>query len=170
MSRNSTYVFDIDGVLLDVSQRIALAEKASHGNTSLFWRYFFSEEFLQFDKPRKTGIDILLDRMRKGIVIIVTGRPSRLRRATLYQLQSIGIPIGGIKEIYMRSNNDHRKSYLFKLEAIERILLKGHTILELHDDDEEFLKRVKRILIHARLYLHSGNNIVELSDRLKPLW
>lgn len=170
MVGNFAYVFDIDGVLLDVSQRIALAEKLSRGNTSLFWHYFFSEELLQFDRPRRIGIDILLDRIDKGAIIIVTGRPSRLRKITVGQLQSIGIPISSIKEIYMRSNNDLRKSYLFKLETIEDLLLKGYTILEVHDDDEEFLKRIRRKLTNSKLYLHFNNHIIELSSRYKPLW
>ncbi len=169
MTEIFTYVFDIDGVLLDVSQRIVLAEELSHGNTSLFWHYFFSEELLQFDRPRRVGIDILLDRINKGIIIIVTGRPSRLRRITVSQLQSIGIPISSIKEIHMRMDNDLRKSYLFKLETIENLLLKGYTILEVHDDDEEFLKRVRR-LTNSKLYLHSNNHIIELSSRYKTLW
>ncbi|MCS7111683.1 MAG: hypothetical protein N3D82_02530 [Ignisphaera sp.] len=170
MSVDSTYIFDIDGVLLDVSQRTAIAERLSNGNSSLFWQYFFSEELLQFDKPRKIGVDTLLDRMGKGAIILLTGRPSRLRKTTLSQLQSIGVPISKIRHIYMRSNSDYRKSCIFKMEIIERILSNGYTILEVHDDDEEFLNRVKRILTHSQLYLHFNDHIIEVSSQQKVLW
>lgn len=167
---STAYIFDIDGVLLDVSQRVFMAERLSNGDVLLFWKYFFSEELLQFDKPRRIGINTLLDRMARGAIILVTGRPSHLRRATLNQLQSIGIPVSKIKHIYMRSSSDYRKSYLFKLEAIERMLSKGYVILEIHDDDEEFLKRVRERIANSRLYLHSGDQIIELGRQNTLIW
>ncbi len=170
MGFTSTYIFDIDGVLLDVSQRIALAKTFAYNDKSLFWHYFFSEELLYLDKPRKIGIDILLDRIDKGTVIIVTGRPSYLRQKTLNQLQSINIPVNRITEIYFRPKNDYRKSHIFKLETLEKIVLKGYNVLEIHDDDEEFLKNAKKIIYNVKLYLHLNNQVIELSNQYKSLW
>ncbi len=163
-----TFVFDIDGVLFDVSRRLSIAKQYSHGNEREFWKYFFQEELLKYDIPRKIGIELLLDRLSMGRIIIVTGRPNRLRLATLNQLSNFGIPIDKISEILMRKDNDYRKGYIVKEEMIKILISRGINIEEIHDDDEIFLKRM-RILLNCRLYLHKDMNIIELFPYYKRL-
>ncbi|ADM28721.1 HAD superfamily phosphatase [Ignisphaera aggregans DSM 17230] len=163
-----TYVFDIDGVIFDVSKRLEIAKQCSRGDEREFWRYFFQEELLIYDIPRRIGIELLMDRLDRGRVVIVTGRPNRLRRATLDQLSSAGIPVNRISEIYMRRDNDYRKGYIVKEEIIKYLLSRGMDIEEIHDDDEIFLKRIKTLL-SCKLYLHRDSEVIELFPYSKRL-
>ncbi len=162
-SLDRVFVFDIDGVLLDVRERARRAEELSKGDRELFWRYFFSEDLLELDKPRREGIELLLDRAKKGLIAIVTGRPRKLYRATMKQLTEVcGIPREVIWRIEMRDDRDRRKSYLTKLEKILNILYEGYSVEEVHDDDEELLRAVRRYIPSAKLYLHTVNGITQL--------
>ncbi len=160
------YIFDVDGVLLDVNERLRIAEEMSRGNKELFWQYFFSEDLLSLDKPRRIGIDLLLDRAKRGLIAIVTGRPKRLYRATIKQLEEIGIPRNIVWRLEMRDNNDKRKSWIVKTEKILNIVYEGFEVIEIHDDDEEFLRYIKKKLPRTRVFLHRDNNVIELFKSL----
>ncbi len=162
------FIFDVDGVLFDVSKRFSIAKQYSHGNEREFWKYFFLEELLKYDVPRKIGIELLFDRLNRGRVIIVSGRPKRLRIATLNQLLAVGIPIDKISEILMRKDNDYRRGYIVKEEMIRVLISRGINIVEIHDDDEIFLKRMKTLL-NCRLYHHRGTEVIELFPQTKRL-
>ncbi len=162
MNTQLVFVFDIDGVLLDVRERLQVAEELSKGNRDLFWRYFFSEDLMHLDKSRPIGIKLLLDRLSRGFVAIITGRPESLRHITLKQLRTSGIPVERIWRLDMRPRNDKRKSYRFKLERILSIHYEGFTIAEIHDDDEEVLSAIRRYIPNARLFLHTDDHVIEL--------
>lgn len=164
----ATFIFDVDGVLLDVSKRLSIAKQYSHGDEREFWKYFFQEELLKYDVPRRVGIELLFNKLNRGRVIIVTGRPNRLRMATFNQLSAIGIPIDRISEILMRRDNDYRKGYIVKEEMIRILISKGINIEEIHDDDEIFLKRM-RIVLNCKLYLHRDTEVIELFPHAKRL-
>lgn len=149
-------------MLLDIRERLRLAEELSKGRKDLFWRYFFSEELLALDKPRPIGVQLLLDRLSQGLVAIVTGRPERLRHITLRQLKMLGIPVKQIWRLEMRSNNNTRESTHFKLETILSIYYEGFPIVEVHDDELEVLMAIRRRLPKTKLYLHSGDQVYEL--------
>ncbi|HDJ83653.1 MAG TPA: hypothetical protein ENG44_01485 [Desulfurococcaceae archaeon] len=162
------YVFDIDGVLVDVSERLRRAKELSEGSRELFWKYFFSKELIELDKPRDIGIRLLIDRLKMGLVAIVTGRPKSLYYITLKQLKAINIPIEQIWRIEMRRDGDYRKSYIVKLERILNIVYEGYEIAEIHDDEEELLYRARIYLPKTRLYLHKNDSVIELFS--KKLW
>ena len=148
------YAFDVDGVIVDISERLKMARELSRGNRELFWRYFFSEELLVLDRPRDIGIKLVVDRSRKGSVIIITGRPSRLRKYTLEEvLRYTGIEP---KAIFMRGNCDYRPSPIVKVELIRRALSLGYDIVEYHDDSEEVLSHIRMEFPEIKLYLHEG--------------
>jgi len=155
------YVFDVDGVLVDASERLREAlhrigvmdivhpRSLNPRLRARFWRVFLSEELLAYDRPRRVGINMLLDRLNRGVVLILTGRPYRLRRATLRELEEAGIPVRRALLI-MRPRGDRRRDYEFKSSVLRRI----PRVVEVHDDELEVLERVRRIHPSARLYLH----------------
>ena len=155
MKSKYVYVFDIDGVLLDVNERFRIAQ-----NSDNFWRTFFSEELLELDRPRKIGIEILRDRAQSGLISIITGRPENLRRATINQLKELNI-YRLIWRIIMRKRNDKRKSYIVKCEALESLINEGYIVMEVHDDDVEVLIHIRRIFPDIKLFLHEGESVIE---------
>ena len=157
------YVFDIDGVLVDPSERIKVAMIRSRINdihkeklSKNFWKIFLSEDLLSLDKPREIGISLLKDRENIGEVIIVTGRPLRLKRATINELKSFGINFKKIRALLMRRNNDFRYEWIVKPELLKGFLKKPE-ILEIHDDSERTLREYSKYFPGAKLFLHSPN-------------
>jgi len=153
-------LFDIDGVLFDVSERYSRALSADPKRGDIFWNVFFSEDLLVLDKPLEKGVENLRKCLEKNYdVIIVSGRPERLREATLKQLMSIGLlEERDFKKLILRRNNDMRKSYVFKIE-IFRELIKKYIIREVHDDDLEFLRRVSRIEPNLLLFYYENSDV-----------
>lgn len=153
------YVFDIDGVLVDVSDRLRIASEKSKGKGKIFWSTFFSEELFKLDKPRIIGIKLLKEKAKKGDIYIISGRPKRLYDITLNQLKNLGI-LHFVKTIILRGNNDLRPSYIYKLEVLNRLISRGINICEVHDDDEKFVREVKISFPNIDIYLHVGNEVM----------
>jgi len=152
------YAFDIDGVVVDVSERLRVAMERAGNDRRLFWRYFFSEELMTLDKPRELGIELVRDRAVRGSIIIITGRPKRLRDVTLHQFTQLT----GVRpyRVFMRSDRDYRKSCIVKLELLTKAIKSGLEVTEFHDDDEEVLKKVKSAYPWIKLYLHTPSSYV----------
>lgn len=162
------YVFDVDGVLIDPGERLRKALRMAGlseddrpkdidpNRRQLFWKYFLSEDLLNLDKPRDVGIRLLLDRLGKGVVVVLTGRPYRLYKATLDELKRAGIPVDRVILI-MRPNNDRRSDLEFKSGVFARI----PRLVEVHDDEEKILLEAKRIHPEARVILHYNDNYAE---------
>lgn len=151
-------LFDIDGVLFDVSIRYNRALENDPSRKEIFWKTFFSEDLLILDKPLEIGINNLMRCIDKGYeVIILSGRPERLREATIEQLRRINIfENKHYKKLILRRDNDVRKSYVFKIEVVEK-LIREFVLREVHDDDIEFLRRVSSIIPEATLYYYENN-------------
>ncbi len=156
-TRRKVYVFDVDGVLLDVGERLRVAMERCGGRKSdRFWNAFFSKELLDLDKPRSVGIELLRDRASKGLIAIVSGRPRKLLSETIKQLEKVcGIPRTLIWRIELREDGDRRPAKIVKLERILNILYEGFEVAEIHDDDIEFLNLARRYLPRTKLYLHT---------------
>ncbi|RLG76564.1 MAG: hypothetical protein DRO12_04225 [Thermoprotei archaeon] len=152
------YVFDIDGVILDVRERLRYAKELSRTLNTDFMQVFLSEELLLFDKPRRVGLELLKERMSRGRIALITGRPRRLHQATVEQLRSVGIDVSKIWRIFMRSNNDRRPAPLVKLDFLDYIESVGGCIAEVHDNEEDLLKLVKSMFPGAKLYLHEDDS------------
>ena len=155
-------IFDIDGVLLDVSKRYDIAYKTDPRKGRLFWQTFFSEDLLKYDVPLEIGIQNIFRCVNeKKKVIIISGRPKRLRKATEEQLREIGV----LKEVhyqllFLREDDDYRKSYIYKLEVLKR-LAREYVIEEVHDDDENFLREIERLFPDVKLYLYDNGRAKE---------
>ncbi|MGC9147982.1 MAG: HAD family acid phosphatase [Sulfolobales archaeon] len=159
-------LFDIDGVLFDVSERYLRALTADPKRGDTFWNIFFSEDLLVLDKPLEKGVENLRKCLEKNYdIIIVSGRPERLREATLKQLMNIGLLENkDFKKLILRRNNDIRKSYVFKIEIVKE-LTKRYVIKEIHDDDLEFLRRVSHIALNSVLFYYE-NSCVKILKKL----
>ncbi len=154
-------IFDIDGVLVDPSRRLNLAKQSKN-----FWSTFLREDLLSLDEPREIGVKLLLRKAREGTkIVLVTGRPERLRRATLDQLGKIGIGKKLIDMLLMRKNNDRRPGWIVKVDLI-RENLSGYRnkVVEIHDDEERILRELGILFPNARLYLHKEKRYVELRE------
>ncbi|MEM0043603.1 MAG: hypothetical protein QXJ51_03835 [Sulfolobales archaeon] len=140
-------IFDLDGVLFDVSRRYSIALERDPDKKSVFWNIFFSEELLKLDIPSREGFNNLRRCLERGfLVYIISGRPERLRNATIRQLEESGLSdvIKNIR-IILRRDRDLRRSYVFKLEVLKNLMRK-YSVREIHDDDIEFLRRAREIL------------------------
>ncbi|MCD6368591.1 MAG: hypothetical protein J7L38_02195 [Thermoproteales archaeon] len=172
-TKDRVYVFDVDGVLVDVRDRLKetlkrlglseLIKDTSQITGSLrnrFWKIFLSENMLAYDKPRPLGISLLLDRLHEGSVIVLTGRPETLRKATLRELKGFGVPVEKISQFLFRRRGDRRADYMVKREYLKYF----SSITEVHDDSIEILYEAKRIHPNARLYLHKNDCYVLLLE------
>lgn len=118
-------VFDIDGVLADVTHRLHHLRSRPRD-----WRAFFAEA--DRDGPLQLGIELLHRYERDLEIRYLTGRPERLRAVTGAWLRRHGLPDGPIA---MRGNRDFRPSRLFKTERLRRWMAEGSRIAVVVDDD-----------------------------------
>jgi len=154
--------FDVDGVLLDVSERFRIAkELVESGRERDFWRVFFREELLLLDKPRGISIELINSRVGRYGLIVITGRPANLYKITLEQIVQ-NFKLRPTK-IFMRRVNDYRPSTIVKLELIEKALNEGYEVVEYHDDDLQVLKTIKKLYPGITLYFHQGDSYRILS-------
>jgi len=164
------YVFDVDGVLVDATERLREALRrlgVSSASTpgeldprlrQRFWEVFLSEDLLALDRPRSVGIQLLLDRLGRGVVLVLTGRPYRLYRATLRELQGFGVPVDRVV-VSMRPRGDRRRDVEFKASVLARI----PKVAEVHDDELEVLEAARRLHPEARLFLHRGDSYEQVA-------
>ncbi|MEM1913588.1 MAG: hypothetical protein QW067_10645 [Thermofilaceae archaeon] len=133
-------VFDVDGVLVDSSERLRRSlEEVGAGDVSelngerrrRFWEIFLSEKYIELDKPNPPAVELAKKRKSEGYgLVILTGRPLKLLRKTLEQLNSYGVPYDAV---IFRSDGFYGKDHEYKKRALEEL---GLTVVELHDDSE----------------------------------
>ncbi len=115
-------VFDIDGVLSDVSHRL-------HHLREWRWDEFFAAA------DRDPLLDEGAARLRAALVdhdvVYLTGRPERNRRLTERWLARHGLPTG---PLHMRDDDDHRPARVVKRQVIRR-LARTRTVAAVLDDD-----------------------------------
>ena len=119
-------VFDLDGTLADVRHRLHhLAARPKN------WDAFFAAA--RDDPPLPTGVALARESAEECEVVYVTGRPERLRAATLAWLRRAGLPEG---RLAMRRGGDRRPARLAKVELLRR-LSRGRVVAVVVDDDDE---------------------------------
>ena len=136
-------VFDIDGVLADVRHR--LHHVASRPKD---WDAFFGAAPL--DPPLAEGLGAVATAARAGHVIVyLTGRPERCRRATLAWLADQGLPAG---ELFMRDDSDRRPARMTKVATLRR-LSRRYRVGAFVDDDAAVVEAVRAAgvpVLHAQ--------------------
>jgi Predicted phosphatases len=104
--KRTVVVFDIDGVLVDCSERLeksleevgATKDDLEHSPEARrrFWRVFLSEKYMHLDRPVDAAVELLRERRKSYGVVIVTGRPKTLLKPTIKQLEDFGIPFDAV--------------------------------------------------------------------------
>ncbi len=152
-------VFDIDGVLVDHRRRLEEAERrAGCRDCPEFWRYFLDPGLIEeLDKPRMIGVRLAKKRVEYGyILVVVSGRPEKLRKVTLRQLRSLGLKPS---LLLLRPRESLLRSPEAKSLLIEDLMYgSGVRIAEIHDDDPEALYAMGRVARKACLYLHTPDS------------
>lgn len=152
MESESCYSFDIDGVVVDVRQRLKEAKKAV-ALGARFEDVFFDEELIRrLDTPRRVGVELVRERARKGRIIIVSARSAKLKRVTIEQF----VRFTGVKPfaVLLRPSGDLRPAKMVKAELLETATKKLCWVIEHHDDDEDVLRYISSRLPWLKLYLH----------------
>lgn len=135
-------VFDIDGVIVDVSERLkaSLEEVGASGVSSTealpaelrrrFWSVFLSAKYMHLDKPRRVGIELLNRAREEGnFIVLVSGRRESMLKDTIKQLRDFGVEWDVLVH---RAENYYAKDHEFKKDFVKEYL--GGYVSELHDD------------------------------------
>ena len=115
-------VFDIDGVLADVSHRLHFLDVHR-------WEKFFAAAHA--DPLLDEGAERLEEALDLYDVVYLTGRPERNRRLTERWLASFGLPTG---PLFMRSDDDLRPARYVKREVVRRLSQDREVAMILDDD------------------------------------
>ena len=119
-------MFDIDGVLADVSHRVHFLE-----NGRKDWGSFFGNAI--HDGVHPEGRDLITQAAQDCEIAYLTGRPDWCRRDTTHWLTRHGFPDG---TLVMRRSGDRRPARLAKPQLL-RHLAKGRVVAVIVDDDLE---------------------------------
>ncbi len=117
-------VFDVDGVLADVSHRLHHLRARPQR-----WERFF--QAADRDPLLGEGAARLRAALRVHDVVYLTGRPERTRRLTERWLATHDLPTG---PLIMRDDHDHRPARWMKREVL-RTLAEEREIVSVLDDD-----------------------------------
>ncbi|OLL76672.1 hypothetical protein Ae168Ps1_5089 [Pseudonocardia sp. Ae168_Ps1] len=115
-------VFDIDGVLADVSHRLHFLDVHR-------WEKFFAAAHA--DPLLDEGAERLREAQKEFDVVYLTGRPERNRRLTERWLAGCGLPTG---PLFMRADDDLRPARYVKREVL-RLLAEEREVAMMLDDD-----------------------------------
>lgn len=123
------FSFDIDGTLVNSYKRLIACTNGDVVN----WECFLDCNKLHMDEPIELNISVM-NRLIMGnaAVILVTGRPERMRNCTLAQLKGFGALVDGVLSLIMRNDQDHRPDPAYKVDALSRVKHLGNLI---HCDD-----------------------------------
>lgn len=117
-------VFDIDGVLADVTHRLHHLQARPQR-----WERFFTEA--DRDPLLDEGADRLRAALEERDVVYLTGRPERTRRLTERWLASHDLPTG---PLIMREDHDHRPARYMKREVLRKLATTREIVSVLDDD------------------------------------
>jgi phosphoglycolate phosphatase-like HAD superfamily hydrolase len=126
VSEQPLAVFDIDGVLADVTHRLHHLESRPKD-----WDAFFAAAPL--DPPLARGLELAQQAAADCEVVYVTGRPERCRRDTERWLRRHDLPEG---RLVMRASRDRRPARTAKPELLAE-LARGRTVAVVVDDDPQ---------------------------------
>jgi hydroxymethylpyrimidine pyrophosphatase-like HAD family hydrolase len=130
------YVTDLDGTLAKIGHRLHFIKD---GNKD--WDSFF--DACDQDEPIKPIISIIQALQADQFdIIVLTGRPERTRRKTLYWLSQYGIHAN---KMYMRKDGDHREDYIVKAELYDQMLDEhpGHMVMAVFEDRQQVVDALR---------------------------
>ena len=155
-------IFDIEGVLIDVSKRLKLcleevrkkfgkvitSYKELRGNArKYFWDCFMSERYIEFDRPLECNIELAKKLQENYKLILITGARDEIARVHEKKLRSYGLKF----IIYSRPRGNRLPSMIFKRKIVEELINEGYEIEKVFEDNEEncemFLRFAKEVYI-----------------------
>lgn len=158
MKRRKILVFDIDGVLVDPRKRLEHAKKSKD-----FWKAFFDPRLIETDEPIHPMIELAKRAAEEGEVLVLTGRPERLRSETISQLEKMGIDTGKVR-LVMRRRGDYRPAHIVKPELLKEVLGGRDADIVIYEDEEKVAQKYKAVFPHAKIYLVKKGKINEMPD------
>lgn len=150
-------VFDLDGVLADVRQRLHYLHTRPKQ-----WQAFFAAAV--HDPVLEPGRIAVQQAQAGGSAIVyVTGRPVRYRRDTQDWLNRNGLPDG---PLHMRPNRDRRPARFYKAEVIMRLAREGDLVAVIDDDDQvvAHLRELGLPVLHATWMSEDAEQLDLLTD------
>jgi len=143
-----TVVFDIDGVLSDATGRQHFLE--TEGGARRDWRGFFDA---CGEDPVIEEVSRLIELLdRDLLVVLLTGRPDRVRPQTLAWLERYGLRWD---LLIMRTYGDYSAAREFKRQTVHELREDGFDLRLAFEDDIR-----NRDMFHAEkvpcVYIHSG--------------
>ncbi len=148
--REKACIVDVDGTLIDSERRFRLAQR---GNM-IDWELALDPKIImKFDRPMpRRVIDQIVSLCREAEcqIVVVTGRPERLREVTIMQLERIGLREGEYI-LVMRENGDYRREIDYKISRLMQ-LSRMYDIAVVIDDNLDFLKHARTLFRRAKLY------------------
>jgi phosphoglycolate phosphatase-like HAD superfamily hydrolase len=134
-------VFDVDGVLADVSHRRHFITGRRN------WKAFFAAA--ADDVPLATGIELARAARDRGLELVyLSGRPEHLRAVTLDWCREHDVPAG---QLLLRPDRDRSPAIHLKLRLL-RQLAAARRVVFFVDDDTEVVDAVRQAappLVHG---------------------
>ena len=130
--RTDVAVFDIDGVLADVSHRRHFIQGRRD------WTAFFAAA--SDDTPLATGVGLARAAAERGLdLVYLSGRPEHLRAVTTGWLRDHDVPEG---ELLLRPERDRSPARAVKVRLLRR-LTTAHRVVFFVDDDTDVVDAVR---------------------------
>ena len=154
--RRPLAVFDIDGVVADVRHRLHHVESKPKN-----WDAFFAEAAQ--DPPIAAGLALAEEYAADHDIVWLTGRPQRLRRATIAWLRHHGLRAA---VLHMRPARDFRPAPRFKREVVADLAGRAE-IAVVVDDDPAVVEALRADGFPARLveFIPREPALTEAQDR-----
>jgi phosphoglycolate phosphatase-like HAD superfamily hydrolase len=155
-ARRPLAVFDIDGVVADVRHRLHHVETRPKD-----WDSFFAEAAV--DPPIAAGLALAAEYAADHDLVWLTGRPQRLRRATVAWLRHHGLRVA---VLHMRPSRDFRPAPRFKTDVLTEIARRSE-IGVVVDDDPAVVEALQAAGFPARLveFVPRESALTEAQDR-----
>jgi len=151
MAGKKVCVSDVDGVLVDPEERIRRAKELARALNRKYWEYLYDEELIKFDRPRPAGIQLLKEKSREYPIVILTGRPRKSYDVTYQEI----IRLAGFKPYLVVMRNEGMRDIIkAKLAILEKLVRSGYEVMEIHDDNIDFLRRIRGRYPEIKLYYH----------------
>jgi len=136
-------IIDIDGVIFDVSAR---RQRATKPDGTLDWKIFLDPSLIMLDIPVDGVTQAISHLMQLGYqLVLLTGRPEKLRQATIAGLIDADIQW---HYLLMRKDGDYRPSPILKTEEVLKYLDAQPAVDEVLvvDDQSENLAAIQAAL------------------------
>ena len=136
-------ICDIDGTLMDVERRRAIAvENNKDPKKKMDWDIFLDPKMMKdFDRPHWDLVQVIKKLMSAGdtSIIFTSARNERHREVTLFQLKYCGISMS-TNRLYLRKDGDFRADDIVKKELLEKIKTDGYVPQLAFDDRDQVVK------------------------------